>query len=162
MPKVIEDFIFYYYAKLVIAPSAGFAQNYRFIIHTYKKLKSADILMSSYERELLDLANTQGRCAFCGTTHGTFQLVHVVPRSYGVQPGMNNIVYACEECANSKDDKDLVKWWCQELGKARDELPRIPIGLYLKIAYELHKITFSLKKRCNSLGDLFALLRQEL
>ncbi len=67
IPRRVEDIIFYYYAKLVIAPSAGFKGNYGFIIDTYKRLKSGDIQMSDYERELLHIADMPNTCAFCGS-----------------------------------------------------------------------------------------------
>jgi len=155
VPRRVEDIIFYYYAKLVIAPSAGFKGNYGFIMDKYQRLKSGDILMSDYERELLHLAQLEGICGFCAIRGTNFKPVHVVPRWLGGPIGIHNLVMACDTCAKSKGDKDLVEWWCNDLGKERDELPRVPLGLYLKIAYERHKINFTLKKRCEKLGDLF-------
>jgi len=158
IPRRVEDIIFYYYAKLVIAPSAGFKGNYGFIIDTYKRLKSGEILMSDYERELLHIANMRNQCVFCGTKYTKTQLTHIVPKSSGVRSGIHNIVYACEVCATSKGEKDFVEWWCNDLKKPRDELPRVTLGLYLKIFYELCKINFSLQKLCKSLGNLFTVL----
>jgi hypothetical protein len=158
IPRRVEDIIFYYYAKLIIAPSAGFKGNYGFIIDTYKRLKSGEIRMSDYERELLHIANMPNICAFCGSRCAKCQTTHIVSRSFGVQPGMHNIVYSCETCNASKGEKDLVEWWCNDLKRPRDELPRVPLGLYLKIAYELHKINFSLEKSCQGLGKLFRVL----
>jgi hypothetical protein len=155
IPKKVEDIIFYYYAKLIIAPSAGFKGNYRFIIDMYKRLKSGEILMSDYEREISHITDSPDLCAFCETKCSKHQPVHVIPRSIGIPPGMQNLVISCESCAKSKGDKDLVEWWCKDLNKPRDELPRVPLGIYLKNAYELHKIKFSLRKSCNSIGDLF-------
>jgi hypothetical protein len=66
VPKRVEDFIFYYYAKLVIAPSSGFKKNYRFIVDTYKRLKVGEIRMSDYDRELLHLSQQSDSCAYCG------------------------------------------------------------------------------------------------
>jgi len=85
---------------------------------------------------------------------------HVVPRSAGVQRGMHNIVYACQGCAASKGERDFVEWWSSGLRKPRDTLPRVPLGLYLKIAYELHKINFTLRRPCQSLEELSTLLAQ--
>ena len=160
VPRRVEDIIFYYYAKLVIAPSAGFKGNYRFIIDTYKRLKSGEIRISDYERELVHLANMPNQCVFCGTKCIKSQLTYIVPKSSGVLPGMHNMVYACEVCTSLKGEKDLVEWWCNDLQRPRDELPRVPLGLYLKIAYELHKINFSLQKPSKSLGDLFTVLHK--
>ena len=160
IPRRVEDIIFYYYAKLVIAPSSGFKENYGFIIDTYKRLKSGDIHMSDYERELIHIANMKDRCGFCGIKCTKHLVTHIVPRSYGVPPGEHNLIYACQKCISSKRDNDFVKWWCEDLKYIRDDLPRVPIGLYLKIAYELHKINFSLRKSCDHLEQLFGLLRK--
>lgn len=157
VPRKVEDIIFYYYAKLIIAPSSGFNGNYGFIIDTYKRLKTGEILMSDYERELLHIANMPNTCVFCGEKNANCQTTHIVSRSFGVQPGMHNIVYVCNGCGTSKGEKDIVKWWCKELKRSRDKLPRVALGLYLKIAYELHKINFSLKKSCQELEDLFTI-----
>jgi hypothetical protein len=158
VPRRVEDIIFYYYAKLVIAPSAGFKGNYRFIINVYKRLKSGEVRMSDYERELSHVTEAANICAFCGSKCTKCKPIHVVPRSFGIPPGMQNLVMACETCAKSKDEKNLVEWWCNDLKKSRDQLPRVPLGIYLKIAYELHKIRFSLRKSCQSLRDLFTVL----
>ena len=128
IPRRVEDIIFYYYAKLVIAPSAGFKGNYGFIINAYGRLKSGEIRMSDYERELLHIASMPNICAFCGSRCAKYQITHVVSKSFGVQAGMHNIVYACEVCNTSKGEKDLVEWWCNDLKRPRDELPRVPLG----------------------------------
>jgi hypothetical protein len=65
------------------------------------------------------------------------------------------MVLACDSCASSKADHDLVHWWCKVLGKKRDDIPRVPLGLYLKVAYEAHHIGFTLGDRCAELGELF-------
>jgi hypothetical protein len=158
VPRKVEDIIFYYYAKLVIAPSAGFPKNYRFIIDSYKRLKTGELRMSDYEREIQHSTEGQKACVFCGSSDEELKPVHVVPRSFGVTAGMHNLVMACGNCAQSKEEKDLVEWWCKELKKARDDLPRLALGIYLKIAFELHKVRFSLQKPCNSLGELFSVL----
>ena len=158
--KKVENIIYYYYAKLVIAPSAGFKNNYGFIINAYKALKSGELLMSDYEREIFLIAQDQTVCAFCECEERKLLTVHVVPRMFGVPPGIHNFVYACPDCSDSKKEKDLVEWWCADLGKPRDEIPRVPLGIYLKIAYELNKINFSLKKPCKRLGDVYSYVKQ--
>ena len=69
-------------------------------------------------------------------------------------------VYACPDCSDSKRGKDLFEWWCGDLGKPRDEIPRVPLGIYLKVAYELNKINFSLKKPCKKLDDVYSYIKQ--
>lgn len=155
IPRKVEDFIFYYYAKFVIAPSAGFKGNYKFIIDTYKRLKSGEKNMSDYERELLYLAQRPDICSFCEASNVDVKPVQIVPNILGGPIGMHNLVNACSKCIESKKDKDLVKWWTQDLKRSQNSLPRVPIGLYLKIAYELHTIKFTLKKKCERLEDIF-------
>lgn len=156
VPRRVEDFIYYYYAKLVVAPSAGFKANYRFVIDTYKRLKSGGLSMSDYDRELAHLSAGSNICCFCGEQTSKLQPAAVVPRRLGGPIGIHNSVLACDECVRSKNDKDLVKWWCAELGRKRDDLPRVPLDLYLKIAYEHHKLNYTLKKACSDLQELFS------
>jgi len=154
VPRTIGDYILYYYAKLVIAVSAGERSNYRFIIDRYKRLKSGEIKMSDYDREILKLAQQPNICAFCGSQCASV-VVEVVPRRLGGPIGIHNIVHACPQCANSKDDKDLLEWWCNDLGQDKDKLPRIPAGLFLKLAYERHMIGFGLKGQCEDIHDIW-------
>jgi hypothetical protein len=158
IPKKVEDIIFYYYAKLIIAPSAGLAKNYGFIMDAYKRLKSGEIRMSDYEREIIKAAEDSSACAFCRARQKKCVPVHIVPKTLGVAPGMHNILMACQGCASSKGEKDLMAWWCKDLGKPRDDVPRVPLGMYLKIAYDLNKIKFTLQKPCKALGEVFAAL----
>lgn len=154
VPRTVEDFILYYYAKLVIAPSAGQPRNYRFIIDRYQRLKSGEIQMSDYDREIQRLARQAGVCVFCGKEGPTVP-TEVIPRKLGGPIGLHNLVHACPACAASKDDKDLMTWWCDELGRDKDELPRIPAGLFLKMAYERHTVAFTLKKRCEDIRHIW-------
>lgn len=155
VPKRVEDIIFYYYAKLVIAPSSGFAKNYRFVIDAYKKLKSGKLRMSDYDRELHRLAGQPGLCAYCGDRVVNTIASQVVPASRGGPIGIHNQVLACRECAQSKEEMDLVDWWRNVRGQHHDTLPRVPIGLYLKLAYERHKVRFTLGDECSDLTQLF-------
>lgn len=157
LPKRVEDFIFYYYAKLVIAPSAGFKKNYRFVVDTYKRLKAGEIRMSDYDRELLHLAQQSDSCAYCGRSGANLKPSEVVPRSIGGPIGIHNLVMACPSCYKSKEGKDLVQWWREVRREHHDTLPRVPAGLYLKLAFELHKVNFTLGEECSDLAHLFAL-----
>lgn len=153
--RTVRDFILYYYAKLVIAPSAGQPQNYRFIIDRYKRLKRGEITMSEYDREIQKMAGDAGLCAFCGARGRTVPTV-VVPKRLGGPVGLHNLVHACRPCADSKDEKDLVAWWCDELGRDKDELPRVPAGLFLKLAYEKRAVEFGLAEPCRDIGEIWS------
>lgn len=154
VPQTVGDFILYYYAKLVISPSAGEPHNYRFIIDRYKRLKAGEIRMSDYDREIQKLAQQAGRCVFCGTEGQTVP-VEVIPQRLGGPVGIQNLVHACPGCAASKADKDLLAWWCDELGRDKDDLPRIPAGLFLKMAYEKHTVAFTLQRYCDDIRKIW-------
>ena len=65
--KTISDTIYYYYAKLVIAPSAGLKGSYGFIVDRYKAIKGGRVSMSDYDRELFyKEAEPVKVCAYCG------------------------------------------------------------------------------------------------
>jgi hypothetical protein len=155
VPHRVGDFIFYYYAKLVIAPSAGMPGNYQFVVDRYKRLKSGEIHMSDYERELLRLASSPDVCAYCGARTKDAVPSEVVPRALGGPIGIHNLVMACQTCCHSKGSRDLVEWWTNGLGRDKGELPRVPAGLYLKIAYETHKVNFTLDLECHDISQIF-------
>ena len=157
----VEDFIFYYYAKLVIAPSAGFEGHYRFVVDAYKRLKAGEIHMSDYERELLRLAQQPRLCTYCGARDQEVEPSEIIPRSLGGPVGIHNLVLACRPCAASKEGRDLVDWWRNVMGRHHDTLPRVPTGLYLKLAYEFHHVNFTLRAKCTDLAQVFQLLQKD-
>jgi hypothetical protein len=154
VPRKVRDFILYYYAKLVIAPSAGEAKNYRFIMDRYRRLKAGELRISDYDREIERARAQRGLCAFCGARAPTVPAA-IVPPSLGGPVGVHNLVHACRSCARSKDDKDLVRWWCDDLGRDKDDLPRVPIGLFLKLAYERHVVSFTLERPCHDIREIW-------
>jgi hypothetical protein len=156
--KTIRDVIFYYYAKLVIAPSAGLKNNYGFIIDRFKALKSGKVLMSDYDRELFHKeTEPQQVCAYCGNKASLSQ-DHVVCCDIGAPEAMHNVVWACQHCNSSKGSKDLPVWWDEvygiSIGDSRNCLPRLPAGIYLKLAYDWHKVNHSLDYPARDLYDL--------
>lgn len=161
VPRKVKDFIFYYYSKLVIAPPAGFAGNYKFIVDAYKRLKSGKMQMSDYDREILHLAQSGDICVYCNAAGVGIEPSEVVPKRLSGPIGIHNMVMVCDPCRKSKGDQDLVTWWVNILERPLDTLPRAPIGLYLKIAYEVHQINFSLDERCEDLGQLFPVCRRK-
>jgi hypothetical protein len=154
VPRTVQDFILYYYAKLVIAPAAGFARNYGFIMDIYQRLRCGAMSLSQYDREIERAARQTGRCVFCDARGETVP-VAVIPSHLGGPVGVHNLVQACSSCAASKGDKDLFVWWCDELGRDKDEMPRIPAGLFLKLAYEKHTVEFGLGRPCQDIRQIW-------
>lgn len=137
----VRQLIYWEYAKL-IARAAGFENNYGFIVSRYKKLASGEMTWSSsvrdYEKEL-----DKGRvCIYCGATTG-LSTDHIVPVSRaGVDPRIaallntaDNCVCACRKCNSSKGDKDVFEWYGPE---RTDEIPKLVLSKFLKLAYRLH------------------------
>lgn len=153
--KTIEDVIYYYYAKLVIARSAGFEGNYKFITYTFKKLKRGEIKISDYDREIFkQMEEPQTKCQFCGCD-GPLTKEHIIPLELSGPPGPHNVVFVCKKCNSSKGADDLIEWWQNKLGKKLDELPRIPAAIYLKLCYDAHKMNHTLQSLCNDLKYLW-------
>lgn len=149
---VARNVIFYYYAKLVIAPSSGLTGNYGFISDRYLALVDGRIRMSDYDRELEHLARDTS-CVFCGEPGmAVVSLVRRDPR-YQATLGIQNKVRACAECERSRGNSDVVSWW-EATGRDLDDLPRVPAGLYLKIAHHVREVTGRLRERCRDLREV--------
>lgn len=156
--KKTGQLIHYYYAKLVIGPSARLAGNYGFIIGRYKALESGEIQMSNYNRELwLKETEPQSTCAYCGGP-GPLVADHVIPLAASGPEAMHNILRVCQDCNATKSDRDLIEWWdavhSSRLGAAAESLPRLAAGIYLKLAYDWHKVQNTLESPAHELGDL--------
>ena len=140
--KTVRDLIYWSYAEL-IAKSAGFKDNYGFVISRYKLLKSGEMKWSSSVRDH-EKEWEQGKvCVYCGTTEN-LTVDHIIPSSRaGVDPRViclldseDNCVWACKTCNSSKKDRDVFEWY----GKDRiDEIPKLVISKFLKLVYRLHE-----------------------
>jgi hypothetical protein len=150
--------IHYYYAKLVIAPSAGLAGNHGFITNRFKALEAGQIQISNYDRELwLKETEPQSTCAYCGGP-GPLVADHVIPLAISGPDAMHNILRVCRDCNSTKSDRDLIEWWnavlAPRLGPASDSLPRLAAGIYLKLAYDWHRIHNTLEMPAHELTNL--------
>ena len=67
------------------------------------------------------LARDHHRCAYCKKSGNTID--HVIPRSRGGANSWENVVAACQDCNNKKDDPLL-----SELGWTLDYTPKSPKG----------------------------------
>jgi hypothetical protein len=144
-PKYVEtvrQLIYWLYADL-IARAAGFEGNYGFVVSRYKKLSSGEMKWSSSIRDHLKELEKGQVCIYCGAT-GDLSADHIIPLSRaGVDPRVmrllnsaDNCVCACKACNSSKGDRDVFEWYGAERA---DEIPRLAVSKFLKLAYELHE-----------------------
>lgn len=150
--KTVSDVINFYYSWLVIARAANKMTEWGFITYQYNRLKKGQIKWADFDGEIRMQMRSKNECVYCGAPAEAWD--HVVPRNLGGPLGPHNMVKSCKHCNSSKGDKDLVDWWINSLGKEESELPRIPIGIYLKLSHGWHKINFSLEKIARDLTDL--------
>lgn len=129
--KTYRDLVYYEWAK-AIARSAGFGENYRFIMDRMKKLRAGELRMSDLVREDLLMA-VQGwrECIYCGAK-GSLSKDHLIPLSRGGRDTIENIVPCCRGCNSSKGDRDVLEWY-RWRGDVR--IPRLVWGKYLKLLY---------------------------
>lgn len=86
----------------------------------------------------------------------------VVPKSMGGPIGIHNVVMACPPCSKSKEGRDLVQWWRDVRKQGHNTLPRVPKGQYLKLAFEMHRVNFTLREECTDLAQLFTILKTKV
>ncbi|HVO71299.1 MAG TPA: HNH endonuclease [Aggregatilineaceae bacterium] len=138
----VRQLIYWEYARL-IARAAGFEGNYGFIVSRYKKLVSGEMEWSSTVRDYEKERERGNVCAYCGATTG-LSTDHIIPVSkVGVDPrvalllnSFDNCVCACKQCNSSKRDKDVFEWYGPE---HTDEIPKLVLSKFLKLAYRLHE-----------------------
>jgi hypothetical protein len=138
----VRQLIYWEYARL-IARAAGFEGNYGFIVSRYKKLASGEMAWSSSVRDHEKELEKGMVCVYCGTATG-LSTDHIVPVSRaGVDPRVaalldssDNCVCACRKCNSSKGDKDVFEWYGPE---RTDEIPKLVLSKFLKLAYRLHE-----------------------
>lgn len=140
--QTVRQLIYWHYARL-IARAAGFEDNYAFIVSRYKKLESGQMKWSSTIRDRLRELEKGMTCAYCGATSG-LTTDHIIPASRGgVDPRVtrilesaDNTVCACKKCNSNKTDKDVFEWYGQD---RTDEIPKLVLSKFLKLAYDLHE-----------------------
>ncbi len=140
--QTVRDLIYWEYAHL-IARAAGFEGNYGFIVSRYKKLSSGEMSWSSSVRDHEKELDKGMVCVYCGAVEG-LSTDHIIPISRaGLDPRIqalvdssDNCVCACKTCNSSKKDRDVFEWY----GPDRvDEIPKLVLSKFLKLAYRLHE-----------------------
>ena len=132
--KTIRDLIYWEYAKLIAGSTVGDRKNYGFVMHTFKKLRDGEIHPSAILRENKMLVEEENSCAYCGATKG-LEWEHIIPRVKVVIDEIDNMVWACRECNAAKGGRDPFEWYGTE---RQYEIPRLVLGKFLKLAYDLH------------------------
>ncbi len=135
--KTVRDLIYYQYSKL-IAKEAGYESDYKFIMAKLRELQEGRIQWSNLTREYRRESLRGKSCAYCGSAQNIV-LDHLIPFSKGGQDAADNLVSVCKSCNSSKSDKDIYHWWVKDLGRDKDELPRVVAGKYLKLIYDIHQ-----------------------
>jgi len=142
MVRTVRDLIYWEYASL-IAESAGFADNYGFVISRYKKLKSGEMSWSGTMKDFLSQAEKGATCIYCGTNQN-LTADHIVPASRaGIDPriqalleSQDNCVLACRTCNCQKGARDAFQWYRDE---KKGEVPKLVRSKFLKLVYKVHE-----------------------
>jgi hypothetical protein len=133
--KTVRDLIYWEYAKLIAGSAVGDRENYRFVMHQFKRLRAGQASPSKILRENRKLAEAGTACAYCGST-GAHHWDHIIPKSRGGPDTFDNQVPACPPCNLAKGAKDPFEWYGRDRTK---DLPRIVLGKYLKLVFEEHE-----------------------
>lgn len=133
--KTIRDLIYWEYAKLIAGSAVGNRRNYRFDMHVFQKLKKQKIHPSSILRENKKLFEMGGMCAYCGEKEN-LAWEHIIPRVKFVIDTIDNQVLACQHCNSRKGGRDPFEWYGL---KKKYDVPRVVLGKYLKLIYEIHE-----------------------
>lgn len=140
--KTIRDLIYWEYAKLISGSAVGDRKNYGFVMHTYQKLRTQQIKPSDILRENRHLFESGRVCAYCGSKEN-LEWEHVIPRVKVNIDTIDNQVLACHPCNMAKGGRDPFEWYGLE---KRYKVPRVVLGKYLKLIYEIHEKQGTLDK----------------
>lgn len=140
--KTIKDLIYWEYSKLIAGSTVGDRRNYGFIMHAYQRLKNKQMKPSDILRENKKLFELGKVCAYCGSKE-SLQWEHIIPRVKVLIDTIDNQVLACHLCNMAKGGRDPFEWYGLE---KKYEVPRIVLGKYLKLIYEIHKKQGTLDK----------------
>lgn len=132
--KSIRELIYWEYAKL-IAKAAGFADNYRFIMSRFMKLKNGTMRFSEIDKDDKKQLTMKPACIYCRSKK-SLTYDHIIPVSCGGPDIQSNVVLACSSCNSSKGDKDIFEWYF--LVQKKKEIPRLVWSKYLKLVWDFH------------------------
>jgi hypothetical protein len=136
--KTIRELIYWEYAKL-IAKSAGFDKNYRFIMSRYMKLKNKQIHISDISKDDEAALLKERECE-------DLSIDHIIPLKRGgfLADISSNKILCCKTCNSSKLDKDIFEWYYTV--KKEEQIPRLVWSKYLKLVWEFHSMNRTLDR----------------
>lgn len=144
--KTVRDLIYWEYAKLIAGSTVGDRKNYRFVMYSFQKLKNGKMHPSAILRENKALCIGENCCAYCGVKD-ELEWEHIVPRLKIELDKYDNLVLACRTCNASKSGRDPFEWYTDRYGdEGKYKIPRLVLGKYLKIIYEVHEKQGTLDK----------------
>jgi hypothetical protein len=139
--RTVRQLIYWEYAKLMAGSAVGDRKNYRYVMYCFKKLDGGKLNPSTILRENKLLVTSEKVCIYCEKQCDELQWEHIIPRSRGGFDTIDNMVLACRGCNSEKGARDLFEWY----GKDRQyEIPRLVLGKYLKLIFEVHEKTGTL------------------
>lgn len=134
--RTVRDLIYWEYAILIAGSAVGDRKNRAFSMSTCIKLREGKLRPSTILRENKMLVEECADCcAYCGSK-ANLQWEHIIPKSRGGPDTIDNMVQSCQKCNLSKGDKDPYEWYGKE---KKYEIPRLPLGKYLKLVFEAHE-----------------------
>lgn len=140
--KTIRDLIYWEYAKLISGSTLGNRKNWGFIMHIYQRLKNQQMKPSGILRENKKFFDSQKLCAYCNSPDD-LEWEHIIPRAKIDIDTLDNQVLACKSCNCAKGGRDPFEWYGLD---RKYEIPRLVLGKYLKLIYEIHEKNGALDK----------------
>lgn len=134
--RTVRQLIYWEYAKLMAGSAVGDRRNFRYVTYCYKRLDAGKLAPSAILRENKLLVMGDKVCAYCEAECPDLQWEHILPRSLGGPDTIDNMVLACRGCNSAKGARDLFAWYGRE---KQYEIPRLALGKYLKLIFELHE-----------------------
>lgn len=140
--KTTRDLIYWEYAKIISGSAVGDRKNYPFIMYTFQKLKKGQLHPSDILRENKLQCEGGKCCVYCGSKDN-LAWDHIIPQVKLVINTIDNQVWACQTCNSKKGGRDPFEWLGLE---NKYSVPRIVLGKYLKLVYEIHERQGTLEK----------------
>lgn len=134
--RTVRQLIYWEYAKLMAGSAVGDRRNFRYVTYCYKKLDTGKLTPSTILRENKLLVMGEKVCSYCESECPDLQWEHILPKSEGGPDTIDNMVLACRGCNLAKGTRDLFEWYGKDM---QYEIPRLALGKYLKLVFELHE-----------------------